>query len=212
MRWLVITGCVLLSACSSDNSDSPGGLEGTGTGSTSNIISVNGSSIPDNADLALIWGRPPDNNDQSWDSFITRGGEVAGESALIDPPAVIPPQVVSDGFGIAVAFLVAYPTGIAPEAREYASDENLPLDNAIGIANTHAIIYKSHDLRPDAAPPGFEFWGDLFPLGYSCALSIDGGNDGIEEQFDFFEPVDCSEVELRIGVVSEIELTGFDWF
>ena len=64
----------------------------------------------------------------------------------------------------------------------------------------HAIIYAGNCS------------GDVFPLGYSCALSVVGGVADGEELFDFFEPVDCSEVELRLGVFSEIELVGFDWF
>jgi len=207
MKWLVFTSCILLCACNSDSSDTLV-FEGIDTGSTSKLIPVNGAIIPERADLALLWDRPIGNNDQSWDSYITLGGEVARESALIDPPNPIPPQVVSEFAGVAVAIIVAYPSGLTPEVREYHGDEEGTIDNALGFANTHAVIYKSHEfVRPDNLSPDFEFWGDLFPLGYSCALSVFGGDDG----FDYFEPADCSEVELRFGVLSEIELIGFDY-
>ena len=53
----------------------------------------------------------------------------------------------------------------------------------------------------------FVWWGDTFPLGYRFAPSIDGGDEALDD----FEPIDCSELELTIGVVSDIQLIGFDW-
>jgi len=203
MKYPVGLACLafIISSCSSDTSDNVTG----GLGNTTNIIPVNGSSVPDSAELAINWMRSGD--DQSWEGYVTTGGVLQGGQVILDAPDPIPQQVIGEPYGVAVGILVAYPIGQSPEYRPYSDDDDSVVNNAIGIAATHGIIYKEHNLiRPDWLDEDFVWWGDAFPLGYSCALSIDGG-----EEFDYFNPVDCSELELSIGVISEMQLVGFDW-
>jgi len=204
MRHPLVLVCLVfvMSSCASDSSDN----NTDGLDSTTNIIQVNNFAVPDSAELGIIWLRS--GSDQSWDSYVTPGGDLQNGEAILDAPNPIPQQVIDELLGIAVGVLIAYPNGQSPEYRPYTDTDSSITDNAIGLATNHGIIYKEREfVRPDWADPDIVWWGDAFPLGYSCALSIVGGG----EEFDYFEPVDCSELELSIGVVSEMQLVGFDW-
>jgi len=203
MKYPVVLACLVFvfSSCGSDSSDN----STKGLSNTSNIIPVNGSAIPDVAELGIGWFRQ--GNDQSWEIYVTTGGTLQGGRAILGAPDPIPPRVIGERSGVAVGILVAYPIGQSPEYRPYTETDDSILNNAIGLATTHGIIYKEREFaRSDLVDEDFVWWGDAFPLGYSCALSIVGGED-----FDYFEPVDCSELELNIGVVSEMRLIGFDF-
>lgn len=203
MKYPIVLACLVfvISSCSSDSSDN----NNNGLSSTLNIIPVNGSTVPDVAELGIGWIRQ--GNDQAWESYVTTGGRLQGDRVILDAPNPIPQQVIGERSGVAVGILLAYPVGQSPTYGPHTDDDDPIANNAIGLAITHGIIYKEHDYdRSDSIDDDFVWWGDAFPLGYSCALSIDGG-----EEFDFFEPVDCSELELNIGVVSEMQLVGFDF-
>jgi len=197
MKGSSLAGLLLLviSACSSGSDDN------SSTNSTTQLISVNGSTIPDSADIAIMWIRGP-GDDQSWEFYLTDGGYIESGRAYITGTSTIPPQIVAEDYGVAVGAVLVYPKGQTPEFKAYSDTDVLPMTNPIGVANRNAYIYKTHDINPIFTEAGFEFWGDTFPLGFSCAQNIE-----IVDEFDEFAFTDCSEVEF-----SEIEIVGlFDW-
>jgi len=169
---------VIVSACSSGSDDPDSG--NSSENSTTQLIPVNGNTVPDSADIAIYWIRGP-GGDQSWEAYLTDGGYIEGGRAYITGTSTVPPQIVAENYGVAVGIVLVYPEGQTPEFRAYTDTDEPPETTAIGAATQNAYIYKTHDLNPVLSDPGWMFWGDTFPLGFSCAP------------------------------ISELDFIGFDW-
>jgi len=143
--------------------------------------------------------------DRDWDSFVTEGGELTRDGFEIRFPVTPPEEVISETYGVATGFVVAFaddnvlPIGPRP-------DEDASLQSAIGVSSRHAVIYRRPDFELPSWLQGFEWWADRFPTGFSCGAAFETAD------FDVFEPVDCSMVELTIGPLDEINVIGGDWF
>lgn len=198
---LIVT--VTLYGCGSDEDSSDAFTNPV----SSEIVSVSGDEIPAEADLAIVWIQPDDND---YEEYLTGGGRLSNGSFFVEPPDPIPDQVISETYGVATGFILAFRKGEAPAAGPYTQaqlDTNDYFDNAIGIVNKHAIIYRDHEPNPILFPDGTDWWGDRFDDGYSCARSI-----SVLDDFDQFAPTDCSSMVLSFGILSEIEVDGGDWF
>lgn len=191
--FAVVTGC-------NSNSDSDSGNGLLQSDATANIIAIDGYEIPSEADLVLAWITP----DTGEDVFITEGGEISNGRLALQPSDQMLSGAVNENYGISTAVVFVFPDGAAPAAGRY---NNIPnIENAIGISDAYSIIYRSADfVRPDWWDD-FDWWADLFNYGYSCARNIE-----VEEDFDRFEPIDCSDFRITIGDLNEIELIGFNW-
>jgi len=201
MKGSILVGLLLIvvSACSSGSDDR------SSETSTARLIPVNGNTVPDSADIAIYWFRGP-GGDQSWEAYLTDGGYIESGRAYINGTSTIPPQIVAENYGVAVGIVLVFPEGQTPEYRAYTESDDSIVNTAIGAATRNAYIYKTHDLNPVLSDPGWTFWGDTFPLGFSCARNIERPED-----FDQFAATSCSNVELRFAPISELEFAGFDW-
>ena len=194
---------VTLTGCNSDEFSSD---TFTAEASTQ-VVSVSGGEIPAEADLAIVWYKP-DNSD--FDSYVTGGGSLSNGTFLVEPPDPIPLAAISDNYGVATGLILAFPKDEAPVTGPYNEsqpDESDYFDKAIGVVNNHAIIYRHGNPNPILFPDPIDWWGTRFSNGYSCARSI-----RVEGDFDQFAPTDCSAMILTIGIISEIEIVGGDWY
>ncbi|MEM7608769.1 MAG: hypothetical protein AAF411_25765 [Myxococcota bacterium] len=167
------------------------------------MTAVAGASVPDRADLVIEWSvtyNPPGDY-----VVISDPGELSDGQWTLPVPEDLPRDVLNffsdaERFGFGVGTIVAYRPGEAPANGRVDDFDALP--TAIGATDRYAIIYRqgqSADLAADAfsGESEFEDWILDFPEGLSCGRGrVDPTPGGF---FDYFEPVPCSEVELRFG-------------
>lgn len=111
--YSVILATAILSGCGSDgdSSTSPIRFE-----ASREIVSISGDVIPAEADLAIVWIQP---DDTEFDEYITMGGSLSDGTFIVEAPDPIPNEVISEIYGVAAGFIVAFPKGEAPAPGPY---------------------------------------------------------------------------------------------
>ncbi len=139
-----------------------------------------GTGAPMSGRLVVLWVV----SSSSPDYVYKFGGGASAHATYVVSFASDPPQAAINSYGIAVGIVALLPpTATVPPDGVFTSD----IDDLPGFTSLHAVIYRATTATP--LP-----WIGPFPQGYSCGRCVEVPND-----FDGFEPVECSTVHIELA-------------
>ena len=204
---LLVAAVSLLGACGADASSADGVASGselrfaatldpTPEASVVQVVWTVSSGSPD---YVYVWGR----------------AVVEGDRYVLALPTR-PPDEAMNSYGLGVGQLALVPqSAMLPEGRLQDRDA---LNVITGVTPQHAIIYvdvaraqaaideQADQLSPEKLQQAREAWFFDFDPGYSCGEGRPASGD---EVFDTFAPVDCSEIEMVQGDLSNVRSTNW---
>jgi hypothetical protein len=212
-RWgirspgLVCWAASLLCACGVDD-------DGAGAGAGGEVLLVAASldeAPAEPSEITVVWNVSSGSPDYVYAWGRARLDDEHFTVRLDGPP----PAEALNSYGLGVGAIVLAPTDDPlPEGR---LDDDVG-ERITGISPRHAIIYADHErfhaavdelaerLTPDELQEARDHWLLDFPPGYSCG---EGRDAEPGETFDTYVPVDCREVWLHQGDLSEVD--GVNW-
>lgn len=205
-RLRVAVACaMLLAACGGDADGSPTSLSITAQlGSTpreASEVLVLWNVTSGSPDYIYLWGRA----NFEGDSF---------ELALRQRP----PADAINNYGLGVGYLLISPRSVGLPDGKLTKDQVASLGTLSGGSERQAIIWVDHDqanARIDALAPMLtaeelersrKHWLFDFPQGYSCG---NGRPPRDGETFDGYEPIDCDQIEMRLGDLEAFEFPNW---
>lgn len=194
---LLFTAFSALCACGSD--------DGSGSTPTSLSLATALASAPDQpSEAVVLWSVTSGQPD-----YVYVWGRAAVESTFFDLELRgRPPAEALNKYGLGVGVVVIVPRASELPSGKLSDSVEPVRENALGATERYALIYVDHEQARDAidalAPTltaaeldaAQEHWLFDFPPGYGCGVGRDPQSD---EYFDSFVPVDCGEVEVRLG-------------
>ncbi|MGK3992385.1 hypothetical protein [Sorangium sp. So ce1024] len=174
-----------------------GGSSGEGGGGTGGFTFtglITGDTVPQDATAVVIWPV----SSSSPDYAVSFGkGSVSGATFTVGFGSA-PPRAAINRSGVGVGIVALLPPGAQlPEGKFDPETVGITL---LGVSPRHAVIWR------DASGEGFG-WSDSFPEGFACGKCVDSPPG---EGFDFYEPVDCSQVEVQTTSDAD-SLDGCNW-
>ncbi|WP_437274949.1 hypothetical protein WME90_27265 [Sorangium sp. So ce375] len=174
-----------------------GGSSGEGGGGTGGFTfsgPITGETVPEDATVVVIWPV----SSSSPDYAVSFGkGSVSGATFTVGFGSA-PPRVALNRSGVGVGIVALLPPGTQlPEGKLDPETVDITL---LGVSPRHAVIWR------DASGEGLG-WSDSFPDGFACGKCVDSPPG---EGFDFYEPVDCSQVEVQTTSDAD-SLDGCNW-
>ena len=156
----------------------------------------NGASVPDAGMVVIIWVVSAESEDYV---FVYGEGTRRGDEFAVEFDASPPAEALNNGvLGVGIVLLVPEDATV-PDGRIGGPEFEGGVLDVVGAAGRYAVIYRADD------GPGLA-WADEFPSGYSCGRGVDAADD---QDFDTFEPVDCSALILDIGDLESIDFVNW---
>lgn len=170
-------------------SDAGPGLEGVISG----IVTVDDGAVPPEMGETVFYWVVTSGDDYA---YVNGLGEFTNTRFEIALPSPMPPDAVNS-YGVGVGMVFAMMPDTAPAEGRITRGSPF-IFNVVGATPRFALIYRAPDADVAIIP-----WIRAFPIGFSCGEGVPAPA-GIT--FDTFTPVDCEQVELRLG-----DLDAFDF-
>jgi hypothetical protein len=205
----VLLAVLALAACGGDDECACGAGEGASTSALS-FTGKLASAPSEPSQVLVLWSVSSGSPDYlyKWGSAAVHGSSI--NFALRSRP---PADALND-YGLGVGLLLLAPSRVDVPEGKLTEGDNALLGRLTGADDRHAIIYVDHDRAnavleaepPDAGGAGRDHWLFDFPDGYACGEGRDAPSD---ETFDYYVPVDCSAVEIKIGDPESFEFPNW---
>ena len=155
-----------------------------------------GKALPDSGTVVITWVVTAVPEDYM---FVYGMGTQRGAEFVIQLEAPPPVEARNNAtLGVGLVLLVPEDADV-PEGRIEGTEFEEGALEVVGVAGRYAVIYRAGD-EPSLA------WVDEFPLGYSCGRGVDAATS---QDFDTFEPVDCSTLVLDIGDLESADFVNW---
>lgn len=155
-----------------------------------------GQALPDSGTVVITWVVSAGPEDYV---FVYGMGTQRGAEFVVQLDAPPPAEALNNAtLGVGVVLLVPEDSAVSEGRIEGREFEEGALE-VVGVAGRYAVIYRAGE------EPGLA-WADEFPLGFSCGRGVDAVTS---QDFDTFEPVDCSTLVLDIGDLESADFVNW---